>query len=262
MTKRLLRYGLMTGLFAVLPLAAWAQNTTSVTSVHLLVGQPPMVVTLPTATPDRYYDATVVAGRSYCAEATGAETEVNQTDPVLALLHTDGTTALAGVVDTGNREPAGQTAARMCFIAGTTETVYIKISPFNSSFANLAYAVRFVETTLWANWYFVAGDYSSFALVRNTTNAAVTATFAWRDTNGAQVTGSPVTRTVPADGIVFINVREVLGCVGTPCPSAQSIGSVEVAHNGSPEAIVGSATTLAVTTGLSFDTIFFQRRAW
>jgi hypothetical protein len=39
-------------------------------------------------------------------------------------------------------------------------------------------------------------------------------------------------------------------------------GSVEVAHDGSPEAIVGSQTTLSSITGLSFDTILFQRKTW
>jgi hypothetical protein len=37
---------------------------------------------------------------------------------------------------------------------------------------------------------------------------------------------------------------------------------VQVAHNASPEAIVGSQTTLTTSSGLSFDTILFQRRPW
>ena len=256
MTNRWVGYCVVAGVVALLPGVAWAQNTTPGTSVHILVGQTPMVVNLPTATPDRYYDASVVQGRSYCAEATGAETEVNQTDPVLDILHGAGPTSL-GLPDIGDREPRGLTAARMCFIAGTTETVYIKLSPA-PGFENLNYTVRFVETTLWANWFFVSSGYSSYTLVRNTTNAALTADFRWRNDTGT-VVASSLGVNVPANGVVFIDARVVLNCA-VACLAP--LGSVDISHNASPEAIVGSQTTLSSGTGLSFDTIMFQRRAW
>ena len=44
---------------------------------------------------------------------------------------------------------------------------------------------RFVETTLWANWYFVGVDYSSYTLLRNTTNTALTVDIRWVDSSGA-----------------------------------------------------------------------------
>src|SRR5436309_5812334 len=248
--KRWAVCGVVAWVLALLPMSAWAQNTAFGTSVHMLVGQTPMVVTLPTATPDRFYDAPVVGGRSYCAEATGAETEVNQTDPVLVVYRNDQTTTLG--TDTGTTtEPKGQTAARVCFIAPASEQlVYMKLSP-NTGFADLAYTLRFVETTLWANWYFVVGDYSSFTLLRNTTNTAVNYTAVWRCSSGTNVGTS--SGSIAGNGIVAINARSIAGAL------ASGSGSVELAHDGSPEAIVGSQTTLSCGTGLSFDTFFFQR---
>ena len=63
------------------------------------------------------------------------------------------------------------------------------------------------------------------------------------------------------DAVLFIDARTAMGC---PFPAAcpAFAGSVQIAHSGSPEAIVGSQTTLSTSTGLSFDTLFFQRHAW
>ena len=265
MPNRLLRHVMLMGLLAGLPMPAWAQNTSIATSVHMLVGQTPMVVTLPTATPDRYYDAAVVATRSYCAEATAAETETAQTDPVLVVYADSGGTTPLGT-DTGTTtEPKGLTAARVCFIAPATQTVYLKLSPSGGAgggFDNLAYSLRFVETTLWANWFFVGSDYSSFTLLRNTTNMAVSFDLRWRSDAGALV-ATRLAQTIPANGVIFLDARGT-GLLNCPYPTACATiaGSVEVAHTGSPEAIVGSQTTLASSTGLSFDTLLFQRRAW
>ena len=64
MVNRWAGYMLLAGLAAMVPSAAQAQNTTFGTAVHLLVGQTPVRVTLATGTPDHFYDAPVVAGRS------------------------------------------------------------------------------------------------------------------------------------------------------------------------------------------------------
>ena len=39
-------------------------------------------------------------------------------------------------------------------------------------------------------------------------------------------------------------------------------GSVEVSHDGEPQALIGSQTTLSVPAGLSFDTVMFERKRW
>jgi hypothetical protein len=258
--NQLFARAILAGVIVILtpPVVASAQNTTFGTSVHMLAGQPPVRVTLATGSADRYYDAVVVTGRSYCAEATASETELNSTDPALAVFRADQTTPLG--TDTGLQEPKGQVAARVCFVAPASETIYIKLSPASAAFENREYAMRFVETTLWANWFFVGGTYSSYTLLRNTTSTSVSSTIVWRADTGAQV-GTPANVVIPANGVYYVDARTILSCpYPTVCPALA--GSVEVAHTGSPEAIVGSQTTLSGTTGLSFDTIMFQRRAW
>ena len=60
---------------------------------------------------------------------------------------------------------------------------------------------------------------------------------------------------------ISFEARTVMACV-VPSVCGTDRGSVQVAHAASPEAIVGSQTTLSFGSGLSFDTLFFQRRAW
>src|SRR5947209_1822121 len=83
-TRRMRRYVPLAGLLVMMATTAAAQNITPGTSVHLLVGQPPIRLNLDG---DHYYDAPVVAQRSYCAEASGADDELNATHPVLTLYH-------------------------------------------------------------------------------------------------------------------------------------------------------------------------------
>jgi hypothetical protein len=244
-------------LLTLIPATAIAQNTDFSTAVHLLVGQSPVRVTLPTGSADRFYDAPVVQNHSYCAEATASESELNPADPALVVYRLDQTTSLGP--DIGSLEPKGATAARVCFIAPATELVFIKLSPESPSFENREYSLRFLETTLWANWFFVGGDYSSYSLLRNTTNTAVTVDLRWFAATGATV-ATRLSQTVPANGVLYIDARSAMGC-GVPGCSTTA-GSVQVAHSASPEAIVGSQTTLSASTGLSFDTILFQRRTW
>jgi hypothetical protein len=115
-----------------------------------------------------------------------------------------------------------------------------------------SYRFTVVETTLWTNWFFVGSDYSSYTLLRNTTATDIHATLTWRDANGTAVASESVT--IAGRAIVYRDARaSAAGAIA---------GSVEVAHDGQREALVGSQTTLSATTGLSFDTIFMQRRGW
>ena len=239
-----------------LPAAAQVANNSFATSVHMLVGQTPMRTTLPNGQV-AFYDAPVVAGRSYCAEATASETESQQTQADLLIFHNN-QTSLATTEGRG-LEPKGATASRMCFIATTSETIFIELT--NNAAGSAEYSVRFIETTLWSNWFFVGGDYSSFSLIRNTTNAAITIQLRWFSEAGVETAGSPKTQVVPANGVVFLDARATMGC-GYPVTCPVVTGSVQMAHPASPQALVGSQTTLSSSTGLSFDTIFFQRRPW
>ena len=252
MSIRLHPLGVLVGLLALVPLPAAAQNTTFGTAVHLLIGQSPVRVTLATGSADRFYDAPVVLNRSYCAEATASDTEVNDADPTLTVYRQDQSTTVG--TETGNLEPKGLVASRVCFIAPASETFYVQLSPASPTFENREYTLRVVETTLYTNWFFVAGDYSSFTLIRNTTNAPVSYSVFWRSAAGALL--STQSGSIAANGIAALNARTI------PAVLAAGSGSVDIAQTGSPEAIVGSQTTLSGGTGLSFDTLYFQRRAW
>jgi len=236
---------------ALCPAVAHAQNTTFGSSVHLLVGQAPVRVTLATGSADRYYDAPVAQNRSYCAEATASDTELNAADPALIVYRADQTTSLGP--DIGTQEPKGLTAARVCFIAPATETAFIKLSPASPAFENREYTLRFVETTLWANFYYTGGGFSSFSFLRNTTSSAVTFDIRWFDQGGVQK-GQLLAQSLAANGVFFYDALTAVG--------ANGVGSVQIAHSGSPEAIVGSQTTMSFAGGLAFDTLMFQRRAW
>jgi hypothetical protein len=146
----------------------------------------------------------------------------------------------------------------MCFIAPASDTIYIKVT--NSAPGSVEYSMRFVETTSWSNWFYTGGDYSSFSLVRNTTNAAVTIELRWFSDAGVQQ-GATQTRSVPANGVVFVDARSVMNCPA-PVACSAAAGSVQMAHAASPQALIGSQTTLSGATGLSFDTLFFQRMPW
>ncbi len=133
-------------------------------------------------------------------------------------------------------------------------TNYIRLTPFSATTATQIVTLRVVETTLFCPWFFVAGDYNAFSLLRNTANSSRSITVTWRGLSGASA--GTTTVTVPANGTVILNARDFVN------PATFSNGSVEVAHAGSPEQIVGSTTTLSGTTGLGFDAMFEQRRPW
>ena len=185
-----------------------------------------------------------VAGRSYCAEVAPGVTAVDQSTPSLSAFRSDSTTGLSG--------PSG---ARTCFISPLSETALFRTTQSDPSARPHRLAI--VETTLWANWYYVGGDYSSFTILRNTTNTQLTADLQWRNTAGT-VVGTQLGLTIPANGTVFFNARDAMSC-GFPTPCANPAGSVEIAHNGEAHALEGSQTTLSATSGLSFDTVM-QRR--
>jgi len=141
--------------------------------------------------------------------------------------------------------------SRACFVAPVSAPVFIVVGAFVRP---VSLTARVVETTLFSNWFFTGGDYSAFTLLRNTTNAAANYTVNWRSGAGAIVATS--SGSLPANGSVFMNARTFPALVATVS------GTVEVVHNGSPDALVASSTIMSPSTGLSFDAPFMKRAAW
>lgn len=202
--------------------------------------------TLTSATDTNYTGSEVVGGRSYCAGLAPGPNATDAATPTMTALRSDGTTPLA-LVASGAVPQAVTGAANLCFVAPATETALFRVTQTDSS--SRSYRLAVIETTVWANWFFIGGDYASFTLLHNTTAAPISATLTWRDATGAVVGSySPV---VPANGLVAVDARSRV--------SGATAGSVEVGHNGEPQAVVLSQTTLSGSTGLSFDTVGLQR---
>lgn len=200
------------------------------------------------------------AGRSYCAELGASRSQAQDADEngwgVVTVFQGDATTVI-GTNSSTVQEPDAWRGARVCFVMpgtlGSSVDAFVRVT--DSIAGTFTYRMRLVETTMWASWFFIGGDYNSFLLLRNTTSEIVSYTVRWRNAAGTSV-GS-TTGSVPSNGGLGINARTFIGD-----PITNFNGTVEVTHTGSPEALQGQVTSLSSTTGLGFDSTLFQRKTW
>jgi hypothetical protein len=235
----------------VVPAVCRAQASTAGNAVRdIHVGQSVQLY-LSDAETEKWYRYYLQNGRSYCAEVGSYEYSNTQSDPVVTVYRSDSTTAI-GNNDDAFGEPYSSRGSRVCFVSPETNWIFVKVTdlPAGTNY----YTLRLVETTIWSSWFFVGGDYNSFVLLRNTTSQNVNYTMTWRNPAGA-IVGS-TSGTVSPNAAIVLNTRAY---VTNP---AEVNGSVDVAHNGSPQALGGQVTTLSATTGLNFDSAFFQRQTW
>jgi hypothetical protein len=191
---------------------------------------------------DHWVAIEAVAGRSYCALLASERTAVDRATPSIAAFRADAATGL------GTREGGGTPAS--CFVAPATERALFRVRQLDAG--SRVYVLSVQETTIWANWFFVGGDYSSYTILRNVAARTITATITWRSLNGDIVNSEMLS--IPAGGVVFRDARSTVG--------AASAGSVEVGFAGPPESLRGTQSTISVSTGQSFDTIFVARDRW
>jgi len=203
---------------------------------------PGAVFTLTSASDQRWLTLPVVAGRSYCGQIAPARTATDAATPTLTVYRAAGNTVLA--TRTG-------VSGSACFVSPATETALLRVTQADASART--YRVRTVETTAWANWFFIGGSYTSYTLLRNTAETTLHATVTWRADTGA-IVGSETASIAPG-GVWSRDARRAT-TAGT------TLGSVDVAHDGEPQALVGSQTTLSPVTGLAVDTVLRQRMAW
>lgn len=230
--------------------AALAQNTTAGTAARLTVGQPPVAFSLANNASQSWYEFTLRAGRSYCASLTTWDQELNQTDSVVDVFQSNGTTVIAHNDDIVT-EPDAPLQSRACFISPVS-TAFVRATQLTN--APRVYQMRLVETTLFCPWFFIAGDYNAFSLIRNTTDSTVSVTVNWR--NGAGAIVGTTSTSIPGNGNLALNANSFVNNATT------STGSIEIAHNGSEDALKAGTTTLSPTTGIGFDSLFEQRRPW
>lgn len=239
-----------------MPALGLAQSTTSalaVKSTH--IGQEHTVFIDDAANNQKWFRYELRANRSYCAEAGAG---VNQSgdsdsndDTILTVFRADAATVIGAQDDTA-AEPDSFRGSRVCFIAPLDGTAFVRLTDFSAG--TYTYRMRLVETTLFASWFFIGGDYNAFTLLRNTTTTTISYTMSWR--NAAGVVVGTTSGTVPANGGIGINARTFVN------PAATLNGTVEITHTASPEGLVGQVTSLSSSTGLGFDSPIFQRKAW
>lgn len=243
-------------LVGLLPLAAWGDNTGPFSSHSIMVGGTPSEASLSDASPERWYVTNVTAGRSYCAETQGGvafdtSPTASVIDTVLTVLEGDLQTVAGTNNNVHGNEPGAYTLSRVCFIADGTYVVFIKVTRFSDGTA-FNVRLRMVETTLWCPWFFVGGDFNAFTLLRNTTNTPVNAVVTWRYASGAVM--ATTNAAIPPNGAFTPNVK-------TFAPGAVN-GSVEISHDGSPDALMGVTISISGSQGVSFETPCGQRRPW
>jgi hypothetical protein len=243
--------GIALVLLGLLPAAAVGQNYNLGSAAYLIIGQRPVTTWLDDYTLERWYRILPHGGQSYCVEATTGQREYLQGAPVVTVMDAWGT-QLYSSATIGATEPEGHNQARACFVSPPATYSYVKLTDLSTGMRQ--YNLRVLETTLWSPWFYIAGDYNSFLLLRNSSGLAVDVDVHWRDPTGVFDLGH-YAGSVPGRGAITINARDYV-----PVPNYS--GTVEVAHNGSPEAIVGQVTTLSVTTGLNFDSQLQQRKPW
>jgi hypothetical protein len=239
-------------MLGLLPVTAFGQNTSPSSAAVLLVGQRPVVTWVDDYTTERWYQVLIHGGQSYCVEATTGQREYLQGRPVVTVTDSVGNHMYDSVA-VGASEPEGYEQARVCFQAPAGPGLKVKLTDQSSGMRQ--YNLRMLETTLWSPWFYINGDYNSFLLLRNTTNLAVGVSVIWRDATGQFAMGA-YTGSIPGRGAVILNARDYVTGIGNYS------GTVEVAHTGSLEAIVGQVTSLSGTTGLNFDSQLQQRKPW
>jgi len=240
-------------LVLLIPASAEAQNTSAGTAVDMMMGQR-INLTLDATTTQRWYRVVLYPNRSYCFETGTLESSYTSGDPVVTVYASDGTTVLAENDDTP-QEPDALFLSRACFAyTAAASYAYVTVTPYSGN-ATQSYTLRAIETTMWAPWFFVSGDYNSYLLLRNTTSSSVTFTCTWRSSSGTVV--GTYTAAVPANGGVGVNAKTYISN-----PTLNFNGTVELTHNGSPDALVGHMTSIGATSGINFDSPFSQRKPW
>lgn len=267
--------------FASIPLAARAQNNTPATAAIYAIGQGFVNVNVAAAPPNnfRWYHFGVVGGRSYCVEQVNEKTPTVSPDGYVEVRQGDGVTVIGSGDDVvGPAEEPGfdqvaATPARFCYIAPASSQNYALVGNCcGTTTGTIAhnYQFRVVETTLFCPWFFSGNGFEAFILIRNTTNATLTATVRLRSPTGVLL--GTQTDTVTPNGSYNLQVS-------APSPGGFGLtnvsGSVEIAFAGlavpnaamvgvagAPGSLLANVTSLSFAQGVSFDAPMAPRQDW
>lgn len=251
---------LAVALLALVPQLASAQANSAVNAVSDAFPGQVFTPFVNDTNPNAWFRYELRAGRSYCAEAgafqfAAGDTSPGSRDAFVTVYAANGTTVLTSS-DDASQEPDSQYGSRACFIATANGLHFMTVRRFGTTGpVARQFNARLVESSSWASWFFIGGDYNSFVIMRNTTNSTVNYTINWRNPAGT-LTGT-TSGSVGGNGGIGLNARTFV-----TNPTVNFNGTVEIVHTGSPEALVGQVTSLSATTGIAYDSAFFQRKPW
>jgi hypothetical protein len=232
------RLALALAALTVAPAAALAQNDSHQAAANLTTNGPSIQQFYNTANPERWYRYKVAAGQSYCVEAGTAFTENQHVDTFIEVFESDGTT-LIDRNDDAEGEPDSYRGSRLCYTANASaafDLVKVRSHSIAASANPTRFQVRVTSNMLYNPWWFTHDGFESYITLRNTTSSPVAITVNVRDLSGALV-GAPLGRTLAANAGAVIAIRSTFGVLS-------GSGSVDIASNAAPGAVVGSITTV------------------
>ena len=238
-----------------------AQNTTPDEAADLPVDGDWANSSIDATNTQRWYRIGLVNGRSYCVITVPHPDAADVTRDTTTDVYSDGAgTVVVSSNDDNFAEPVNLFYSRNCFVytGATALGARLKVALLETPTGSNPIRFKVVDTALNGPWFFVesAASYNAFIEIGNTTNTAVSVTVTIRNSAGATL-GTPQTVAIAAYGNTVLNVVNAFGTT-----VANASGSVQIAHNGAPGAIVANVTTLSAMTGLSFDAPLTRRQNW
>lgn len=211
------------------------------------------------ASTEAWFQYRLTGGHSYCVEVDNSANMASSFsgfDTRIALYDSNGTTPLGfnNNIDSG-MEPRAVWGSRICFIdasvAATSHDVFVRVYIVNGWPGT--FDLRLVETTLFGSLLYTYGDFNGSIQIRNTTSASLDFKLTFRNSAGV-VIATPPAVSLAGNASVNLAAKTYVG--------ANVLGSIEIAHTGSSEAIAANVTSLSMSTGLSFDNPFIKRQPW
>ena len=239
-----------------IPRLAAADNTAAANAEFLFLGE--VAEDSIGSSGDCWWKLNLEGNRSYSFSVWAPSQDPSESDVSLsiAIFDDDGVTPALGTTTT-DKEPLivtpGHTGDQVAIIPNSTGTYRLRVT---NAIANV-YSIHVlgIETTLFSPWYFVdiSAGYDGFVEFRNNTSSPLSLTVTAFNSSGS--TAGTMTFSLAGNGNRYVQIGAAFGL-------SSDFGSVQLAHNGTPGAVVANITTLSATTGLSFDAPFAPRMSW
>jgi hypothetical protein len=189
-------------------------NTTPSTASNFIWGQKTTSVLGGDTSTEFWFTLQGFENRSYCVEVGNFEGIFGdiKTNPIVVVYRFDLVTIAEGI---DRQDEPDAAFHRACWTQPSGYPIFVRLNRGFTSHANSYVTLRFVETTLFCPWFFIAGDYNAFSLLRNTSRTTLSGVIVtWRGLNGViagQTTvtiAGTTTVSIPANGGLIVNARD------------------------------------------------------